>query len=306
MLNVSVICPVYVSSPEEYQAVIANLSWVGLQQYPIGSYEVIVINNASAFGLGNDLRKFCESKQFKFIDYGEKRSSYAARNVGIRAAIYPIVAFIDADCMPDLLWLQNGVKALDQWGGIIAGHIEFTFQGNRPSPIEYADSISHLRQEQYANWGYSATANLITYREYFEICGLFPEVKSLGDREWCQTSRVAVQYCAGAIVSHPARYTVRSLLRKVAMQARAIHRLNPVGVGDLIRFWLPLRVWFSVFHDPNLPRLWNKLQFLIVLLLLRWISLLQSWGCLFSRPQRARFPRLGGFRPQIADLIRSR
>lgn len=306
MLNASIICPVYIQGQAEYDRTIANLSSLRCQYYPIGTYEVIVVNNASAFGFGVELERWCTENGFKCLHYGEKRSSYAARNVGIEAAQHPIVAFIDADCTADPSWLMNGVKALEDFGGIVAGHIEFTFAGAAPTPIEYADMISHLRQQAYAEWGYSATANLITYREYFQICGLFPEVQSLGDREWCQKSRVAVQYCPEAIVYHPARGTLKGLMRKVSMQARAIHRISPVTWRDLIRFVIPLRVVISTIGDSRLPQPWNKLRFLIVIQLFRLISLGQSWRCLFFPPRRVRSKRLRALSQPIADLSRSR
>jgi GT2 family glycosyltransferase len=285
-MNVSIIVPVYVANAAEYHNAARRLAWLSQLSYR-HDYEVIIVDNASAYGFGLKLQQLCVGHGYRYINYSEQRSSYAARNEGLAHARYDVIAFTDADCTPIVDWLEHGTKALAQYGGIIAGHIQFTFQRpHSPTVIEYIDSISHLQQRQYAAWGYSATANLITYRKYFDTKGGFPEVRSLGDREWCQRSGLSVTYCPEAITFHPARTTLKSLLRKVSIQAYAIHRLNYARLSDLFRLTLPLRVWTNTFANPQLPRSWNKIEFLWVLHLFRWVSVIQSWKAFIVKPER--------------------
>lgn len=286
-MNVSVICPIHIASAVQLHQVTNNLAWLQHQHYPNGQFEVILVDNDSDPAYGTRLQAFADRCGYRYADYAAQRSSYAARNQGLKLAKHSIVAFIDADCMPDINWLHNGVSALKQHGGIIAGHIEMTFAGERLTPTEYADQLSHLRQRDYAANGYAATANLFTDWENFSNYGLFPEVQSLGDREWCQRSGLDVTYCADAIVYHPARTKLSDLLHKVAYQARAKHRLSRIEHLD-IRFWLPIRFWKTALSDPTLPNRWQRLQFIAIIHLMRWCCLAETWRSKFDPPESPR------------------
>jgi hypothetical protein len=80
-----------------------------------------------------------------------------------------------------------------------------------------------------------------------------------------------VVYCADEIVLHPARASMRSLLRKVRLQAVHKHKLQPWGWRDLMKQVLPLdlQFWKSVYQDPNLQK-WEKVQFAWVVHRVKW------------------------------------
>jgi glycosyltransferase involved in cell wall biosynthesis len=244
MLNVSVILSVYIATEVEYNRTTTNLSWLILQDYSIGCYEVIVVNNASAYGFGVRLKTWCLEKGLKCIDYMSQRSICEARKAGVRVAQYPILAFIDSDCIPGPSWLHSGVIALEEFGGMISGHIEYTFQPEQLTLLEhiYPDVIRYLRYKQHALLGYWMTANLFTYREYFDDGELFLEQKNLGDWKKCRNSQIVVQYCEDAIVYYPAWSGLRRLLSKVVRQAGLIRCISPAGWCDFIRCFLLLRV----------------------------------------------------------------
>ncbi len=62
------------------------------QDYP--AYEVILVDNAST----DDTAKVCAEFPFvKYVYFDKSRSSYAARNEGVRHALGQIIAFFDAD-----------------------------------------------------------------------------------------------------------------------------------------------------------------------------------------------------------------
>jgi glycosyltransferase involved in cell wall biosynthesis len=241
-----------------------------LQNQTLQAHEIIVVDNNS----NEDIASLCAA--FPLVKYcrERKQGSYAARNRGIAIATGDILAFTDADCLPSREWLERGVAALAQ-ADLVAGHIEFCFQSHQPTPIEYVDALSHLRQRDYALHGYAATANAFTNREWFDKVGGFrDDLLSLGDREWGERLKAAggsVVYCADAIVLHPARASMRSLLRKVRLQAVHKHTLQPWKWRDLVKQVLPLglQFWQSVYQDPNLQK-WEKVQFAWVVHRVKW------------------------------------
>jgi glycosyltransferase involved in cell wall biosynthesis len=241
-----------------------------LQNQTLQAHEIIVIDNNST----EDIASLCAA--FPLVKYcrESKQGSYAARNRGVVIATGEILAFTDADCLPMAEWLERGATALAQ-ADLVAGRIEFCFKSHRPTPIEYVDALSHLRQRDYALQGYAATANAFTRQEWFDKIGGFrDDLLSLGDREWGERLTAAggsVVYCANAIVHHPARASMRSLLQKVRLQAVHKHKLQPWKWRDLMKQILPLglQFWATVKQDQNL-RKWEKVQFAWVVYRVKW------------------------------------
>jgi glycosyltransferase involved in cell wall biosynthesis len=160
--------------------------------------------------------------------------SYAARNAGITCAQAPVLAFTDADCLPDPSWLQAGLIAL-QSAPRAAGRIEM-IGGERY--VERLDRARFLRQEQYVAEGFGATANLFVRRQVFDGVGLFdPRLLSGGDAELGRRAAAAgfpITFARDAIVRHPCRSRARALLAKA-------HRVG-VGFGQTARLHgLPAR-----------------------------------------------------------------
>lgn len=251
-----------------------------VQTYPYSRYEVIVVDNNSA----EDLFSLCQ--QFPNVRYCRepKPGSYAARNHGLRVAAGEAIAFTDSDCIPCSDWLSEGVKALAE-ADIVAGHIEFFFQQALPSPIEYADALSHLNQALYVTQGYGATGNLFVWARVFEQVGQFDAgLMHLGDRQWGQRATAmgtVIGYSERARVWHPARSCLGELTQKVTAQARAKCQLEPIGCLQLLRQGLPLgrRFYRSVIGDPMLPTIAAKLQFVGVIHWLKWVGVWERrWG----------------------------
>ncbi|MBW4444373.1 MAG: glycosyltransferase family 2 protein [Plectolyngbya sp. WJT66-NPBG17] len=247
--------------------------------------EIIVVDNKST----ENIYSLCE--QFPKVRYCQesKQGSYAARNKGISIATGEILAFIDSDCLPSSEWLQQGVNAL-RTADLVAGHIEFCFRSSRPTPVEYADMLSYLRQQDYAQEGYAATGNAFTRREWFDKVGRFrDDLLSLGDREWGQRLTAAggrVVYCPDAIVFHPARSSMQSLLKKVRLQAVHGQKLHPFTWKRLVTQLLPLgsQFWRSGWRDPNL-RGWEKLQFAWIIHRVKWEVAIVMVRSLLTRPR---------------------
>lgn len=262
---VSVVIPVY----NDAQRLAQCLTALQHQTYP---HEVIVVDNRST----QDIQAICEQFKVRYC-YEPQPGNNAARNRGILAAKGEVIAITDADCVPDPNWLAAGVKAIATVP-LIGGAIRFSFRGSRPNVVEYADSLSYLRQQDYIqSEHYAAGANLFIHRRVFEAVGYFDErLLNLGDKEFCQRAHragFAIAYCAEAAVQHPARSTLKALLYKAQRQARAsvkLARLKGERHPHASFLLLGYDFWKAVAADPILPRLWQKLAFVIVLHCLKW------------------------------------
>jgi glycosyltransferase involved in cell wall biosynthesis len=156
------------------------------------------------------------------VVYQSKRGSYAARNLGASYASAPIIAFTDADCIPNPDWLERGVGSLSSTPHmhVVAGSVDvFERTKYRPNLSEHFDKSIHLRQDRYVElFSFGATANFFIRKVDFDVIGGFDDrFMSGGDREFCERlvgSNGGVLYCDQAIVKHPARSTPSQILIK--------------------------------------------------------------------------------------------
>ena len=136
--------------------------------------------------------------------------SYAARNAGVAAADGDVLAFTDADCRPEPLWLRRGLDALagaDLVGGAVRAAVS-----DRSTAWERYDRGTYLDQRRAVEQeGYAATANLLVRAEVFARVGGFDaRLTSSGDLEWGQRATAAgwrLVHAPDAVVLHLPRRT---------------------------------------------------------------------------------------------------
>src|SRR5689334_16496774 len=119
MKTVVVIIPVYKDS-ERLKICLRALEE---QTFPRALFEIVVVNNGAEHDIDNVAHDFPE---VRFL-HESKPGSYAARNTGIRETESEILAFTDADCIPDREWLKQGVQILRSVKncGLVAGDVKF-------------------------------------------------------------------------------------------------------------------------------------------------------------------------------------
>lgn len=204
---VSVIVPVY----NDAVRVRGCLDRLTNQDYPKGRYEVIVVDNGST----DETPQVLEAFRVTRLVETAARSSYVARNVGVRAAAGSVLAFTDSDCRPSRDWLTRGVDAL-AGADLAGGAVRFAFSA-RPSGAELFDSVSNMQvARNVAERGVAKTANLFVRAGVFEAVGGFPPVRSGGDVAWTRRatdSGFRLVYAPDAVVEHPAR-RLTELVRK--------------------------------------------------------------------------------------------
>jgi glycosyltransferase involved in cell wall biosynthesis len=209
---VSVVVPVY----EGMETLGKCLDALARQTHP--AYEVIVVDNGGNPGID----ELCAGRERVRLCHDSRPGSYSARNAGIALAQGQILAFTDADCVPDPHWVQRGAEGMARNSCRLAGgRIKPWFEHQeKPSTIELCDVILHtMNQEQMLRECTSlGCANMFVHRTLFESVGLFnAALYSGGDCEF--TYRVYRQqekivYLEDAIVFHRARRTLKELTQR--------------------------------------------------------------------------------------------
>jgi glycosyltransferase involved in cell wall biosynthesis len=177
------------------------------------SFRVIVVDNGST-----DTSREVASAAGAIVVTERRRSSYAARNRGASQASAPLIAFTDADCIPDPNWLYRAAQSMDRNGwDICAGAVHHEPSASR---VGRFDELTYLKQEEYVEgeFHFGATANLLVRAEVFRGIGGFDSaLRSGGDLDFCRRATrggASIGFEPQAIVTHPPRETLVEVLRK--------------------------------------------------------------------------------------------
>jgi len=115
-------------------------------------FEVLVVDDASEDGTWDYVSGLAEPRLRRFRT--ERRVGAAAcRNLGIREARGPLIFFVDADCVADPGWLQNGIRSFEE-PSVVAVEGAVYYANASPSlrdkvpinPLYNLDSLSPLNQ----------------------------------------------------------------------------------------------------------------------------------------------------------------
>ena len=225
---VSVIIPVY-NDAERLDLCLRALQG---QSYPHNRFEILVVDNGSEHSPAQTVSKY----QNVGLTSCSIPGSYSARNKGVRLAEGSILAFTDADCIPDSRWIECGVRALQSAAnmGLVGGHIQFFFRGRKPRIAEIYDSITYLQQhDALHNCRFAATANMFTWKQVMDRVGSFDtSLKSGGDREWGERTDAAgfsQLFAPDAIVLHPARSSFMEIHKRNLRIHGGHHQLHAQG-----------------------------------------------------------------------------
>jgi glycosyltransferase involved in cell wall biosynthesis len=178
-------------------------------------FELIVADDASRDATG----RVAAEAGARVVPLGRRAGSYAARNLALTAARAPVVAFVDADCVPAEDWLEQGLADLDRLhADILGGRVEAK-PGPRPGLVELIDLARSLDQELCVeDAGYAATANAFVRKQVLDAVGAFNgALISGGDVEFSLRATAAgyrLAYSDRAAVFHPLRTRPWQLVRK--------------------------------------------------------------------------------------------
>ena len=286
----SVIIPVY----NDQTGIDDCLTALANQTYQQNRYEVIVVDNASNPPI-NISSKF---SNFARLVVCNKPGSYAARNAGIAVAKGKILAFTDADCIPNQNWLSKGSTILESEGGakIIGGSVNFKLS-KKPTSVElYQYLVGFMQQENIEIRGFTVTANLLATRSQFEVIGLFNEnLLSGGDLEWSLRAIKAgysIKYSPDVIVYTTPRISLNSAIRQTRRVAGGRFYLKKYYGKMLNNFSTTKRyrsLWSSIKWILTHPELdsWNKFKVFVVATILKLSHTVETIRLhLFGKPER--------------------
>ena len=182
--------------------------------YPGRAYEVLVVDNRST----DRTREIVCGYPVRLIEERAVQSSYAARNRGVLAASGSVLAFTDADCVPDPGWLRALVwpLAAPDVGGV-AGAIEAYATASAVERYQARYSIRAERAFAHPVLPFAQTANVAYPRALVEELGGFDATLPFGgdlDFSWRMQRRTArrLVFEPGALVRHCHRTTWSGLL----------------------------------------------------------------------------------------------
>lgn len=139
------------------------------------------------------------------------------RNRGVAETTAPVLAFLDADCIPAPTWVATARrKAAD--ADLIGGRVDVHDETPAPrSGAEAFEQVFAFRIQHYIEvQGVTVTANLVTHRAVFDQVGPF-RTGVAEDTDWTQRAVAAgyrLIYCPDLTVSHPTRSDWTALARK--------------------------------------------------------------------------------------------
>ena len=192
-------------------------------EYP--NFEVIIVNDGSHDNTSAIAAKF---SQFNFVDLGSNRGLSAARNAGIRKAKGSIIAFTDADCEVDSLWLRFLVEAFENhdWAAVGGPNI----LPNEDGPVAAAVMVTPggpahvMLTDQIAE--HIPGCNMAFRAQALERVGAFdPQFRIAGDDvDLCWRllmKKMVIGFAPGAFVWHHRRSTISAFLKQQMGYGRA-------------------------------------------------------------------------------------
>ncbi|MDH3428671.1 MAG: glycosyltransferase [Gammaproteobacteria bacterium] len=211
-LFVSVIVPVF----NDQAGIDRCVDALTKQSYPLDRYEIIVVDNNSEppIHIQSDVISRIQLATCSTV------GSYAARNVGIDKSHGEVLAFTDADCVPEPDWIKEGVAALLAGGSecLVGGAVLFHAPESRRATELYQYVSGFPQRANVTERGFAATANLFGHRKHFDRVGLFnTELLSGGDLDWCLRAAqhgIKAAFCEAAIVVTSPRADLFSAIRQ--------------------------------------------------------------------------------------------
>jgi cellulose synthase/poly-beta-1,6-N-acetylglucosamine synthase-like glycosyltransferase len=228
---VSVVVPVYNGRDTIRKCIEALL----VQDYPQMLFEVFVVDNNSADGTDKIVRQYPVTLLYE----RQRQTSYAARNRGIRAARGDIVAFTDADCVPDPTWVSQLVAAFSRPS--IAGVGGRILDAEAVNNVErFIAEVQPLRNAQRLEGSYHVsvvTANAAFRRSVLEALEGFDRRMRTGgdlDLSWrIQRENLGeIVYAPNAIVLHRHRSTLRDMYRQFHRYGYCSAMMTALHSGD--------------------------------------------------------------------------
>lgn len=246
MVRISVIVPVFNASAWIESCIRALLN----QDYDPGRYEIIMVDNNSS----DDSAAIIQRHDRIRLLHEPQQSSYAARNLGVRQSFGDLLAFTDADCVPEPDWLGVIDRAMrNLQTQVILGARAFVpssralglIAAYENARVEYI--LTNRRKRSY----FAFTNNMAVRRTAFERYGPFGAVTRGGDTLFFQKlaeaeGPEAAEWSPEMRIRHLELRSAGAYLRRNFTYARARQRTKHLGQCDLLAPRECLRIFQGV------------------------------------------------------------
>ncbi|WP_176505323.1 glycosyltransferase [Candidatus Methanoperedens sp. BLZ2] len=237
--------------------------------YPKNKYEILIVDNESMDKTVELIKKFQRNIPQLKLFFEKRRSSYAARNMGVMNAKGEIIVFTDADCVVDKNWLINIVKSFSENSvGCVAGEI-LSAKWNNIVEEYYAkkDIMSQKNTLNSEFLPYPMTANVAYRKEIFNKIGYFDEeLISGGDADFAWRMQLETEYKIvydqNAIVIHKHRSNMKSLFKQQfsygygsVLLYRKHNYFMDFNLKNILMDYLKLMLAFALFYFRLFARL---------------------------------------------------
>jgi glycosyltransferase involved in cell wall biosynthesis len=165
-------------------------------------FEIIVADNNSRCGIDAVRQAVPTAK----VVQAKEQGAGPARNAGVAGSSGRILAFIDADCVPNQDWIEKGVAGIQAYD-FIGGRVIVTSEDPRkPNAVEAFETVFAFDFERYIN-EVGFTGNMFVWRNVFDAVGPFGNGLA-EDMDWSFRARAKsfrLGYVDDVVVKHPAR-----------------------------------------------------------------------------------------------------
>jgi glycosyltransferase involved in cell wall biosynthesis len=258
--KVSVVIPVH----NNVDRLPITLETLQKQTYPQELLEIIVVDNNSSDGSDSIASQFAN---INLIYQKDIQNAAATRNAGIIAATGEIIAFIDADCVPALDWIERAIINIyqcncDRIGGRV---IVQPLSPNSPTPA-LLDALYSFNQELLVkNYQAAMTGNFIAKKEVFQEIGHFNsdffELEDIDLGVRATTAGFSITYADDCIVYHEPRNTIFQMWKKGKRNGRGMFSICENNLQWKGRFgWKHLPRTIKTLITPRQLH-WNTLPF---------------------------------------------
>jgi GT2 family glycosyltransferase len=242
---------------------------VALSRLDPSPAEILLVDNGSTDGSDALLRAFANepANGTRRVIGEPRRGAAAARNAAVRLAQGEVIAFTDADCLPEAAWLRHLIEPFtDATVGAVAGRV---IAAPTSSTLELFSALYTLqssevvaRHRRWTPWeGGYPTANFAVRRRLLERLEGFDEGITIYGEDFDLCARLyalgaEIVYAPSATVLHRHRTTLCGMLRQAFGFGRSHAYLLKRHGGTGCWLDLPGRL----VHLPQYPgRLWLDL-----------------------------------------------
>lgn len=221
----SIIVPVF-NDPAGIQLTLSSLC-----DQTDDDFEVLVVDNNSTDNTRAVVREFAAREpRIQLLVEAEVQSSYAARNRGIRHATGELLAFVDADVTVEPDWLETVVARMGTNVSYLACAVEIYSPGSETFAGKY-NRLTDLRVDYFVSrLDFAPTCCLVVRASLMDELGVFDDrLTSSGDLEFGNRVVAAgypLTYASDIVARHPARTSVRSLVKKAIRIGRGKTQLR--------------------------------------------------------------------------------